>query len=58
MQQIKETATAETKKVDAVKDAGLVRLGAGNINFADPIPAHKATKDAGRVRMGAGNIQF
>jgi hypothetical protein len=58
MQQIKEAATAETKKVDAIKDAGLVRLGAGCIHFSDPTPAQKATKDAGRVRMGAGCIQF
>lgn len=58
MQQIKDAATAETKKVDAVKDAGLVRFGAGCIHFDDPTPARKATKDTGRVRMGAGCIQF
>jgi hypothetical protein len=62
MQQAKEAATAEIEKIDAardaIKDAGLVRLGAGCIHFSDPTPAREATKDAGRVRMGAGCIQF
>ena len=58
MEQIKVAATAEIKKIDAIKDTGLVRFGSGCIHFSDPTPAREATKDAGRVRMGSGCIQF
>ena len=62
MKQIKDVATAETKKVDAardaIKDAGIVRFGSGCIHFSDPAPAREVTKDTGRVRMGSGCIQF
>jgi hypothetical protein len=62
MQQTRETAISEIKKIDvardATKDAGLVRFGSGCIHFSDPTPAREATKDAGRVRMGSGCIQF
>jgi hypothetical protein len=58
MQKIKEAVTAETKKVDAIKDAGIVRFGSGCIHFSEPTPAREATKDTGRVRMGSGCIQF
>jgi len=53
-----ETKIEAPKTNAATKDAGRVRVGAGNIHFADPTPARDATKDAGRVRMGAGGIQF
>ena len=56
--QSKVVTTVETKKSDAVKDSGRVRIGSGAIHFSDPSPAKKATKDAGRVRLGSGAIQF
>ena len=48
---IETTEVASMTRMDSVKDAGRVRVGAGCMRF-------DTTKDAGRVRVGAGCMRF